>query len=120
MSSQAALDAFETKTKRDVSSTEETQPTLTAADWRVTTLACECGADITEWHPPAQARRLVRVYGVDGVVPACPGCQSSRNGIEEDVGTVSKAVAQKRDESSVEPLSEDEQLAVKTRPEVKP
>ena len=78
------------------------QERVDGAEWRVTALRCQCGADITEWHSRAEARRLVRMYGVDGRVLACPACQEPRNGIDEDLGTVPKAVSQRHEETTAE------------------
>lgn len=78
------------------------QERVDGAEWRVTGLECQCGADITEWHSRAEARRLVRMYGVDGRVLACPACQDPRNGIDEDLGTVPKAVSQSQREATAE------------------
>jgi hypothetical protein len=42
------------------------------------------------------------MYGVDGRVLACPACQEPRNGIDEDLGTVPKAVSQRHQETTAE------------------
>lgn len=86
-----------------------------AAEWSVTTMECECGADITEWHAPAQARRLVRIYGGDGTVPACPACQAPRSKVSDAIQSVPKAMAQLSEESSVERVSREERVREKIR-----
>ena len=104
-------------TLTDFASESDTQPAARRPNWRVDGPQCECGADLSNWHPPAAARRLVRVYGTDGRVPACPNCQTPRNGTDA-VASVPKAIAQMQPESSVDRLSPSEQLAVMLRPEV--
>ena len=113
MSSQAQLDAFDVPESEPETPVEQEPPT--AAQWTVTAMECECGADITEWHPAAQARRLVRIYGVDGCVPACPACQSPRSKVRDAVETVPKAVAQLSEESTVDRVSREDRLKKKIR-----
>lgn len=103
---------------RTPASERDTQPAARRPNWRVSGPQCECGARPLELHAPAAARRLVRVYGTDGRVPACPNCQGPRAGTDALAG-VPAAIAQLRPTASIERLSPDEQLAVMTRPEVK-
>jgi hypothetical protein len=77
---------------------------LTAASWDPDGVQCQCGADITEWHPPAQARRLARVYGTEPErVPACPACVDWGHGnTDQNVDSVAHAVNYMETEVSVE------------------
>lgn len=103
---------------RTPASERDAQPAARRSNWRVNGPQCECGASLSNWHAPAAARRLVRVYGTNGRVPACPNCQEPRAG-SDGLASVPKAIAQLRPTASIERLSPDEQLAVMTRPEVK-
>ena len=94
-----------------------TAPAERPAQRRAATPRCQCGADITEWHAPAEARRLLRLYGRGGEMLACPECiETGPHG--DDARGVARAVKHRETESSVETLAPAEQLAVMTRPEV--
>lgn len=89
------------------------QRRVTGAQWTLTALRCECGADITEWHTNTRARSLVRAYGgEDGRVPHCPACVSARSGEDGAIQTVPKAVRQSEGESTIERMEPERKLEV--------
>lgn len=94
---------------------EHSHGAVTAASWEPDGVQCQCGADITEWHPSAQARRLARAYGSEPErVPGCPSCVEwgSANHDKQNVESVAHAVKQMQATASVERHGEHE-LAIK-------
>lgn len=114
MSSETTLSEFMTETEPDIDSEPPAgKRGSTASQWSPTSLRCECGADITEWHTTARARSLVRAYGdASGRVPVCPACIQERNGVEDALATVPKAMANMTRESSIEEMDADRRLEV--------
>lgn len=83
-----------------VDNSDESRP-----QWDVSGVECECGADISEWHSRAEARRLARIYGTEGSsVPKCPSCVEWRNPANK-TDTVTHAVKHMQTSSSVEQQS---------------
>lgn len=90
---------------------ERTHDAVTAVSWEPDGVQCQCGADITEWHAPAQARRLARAYGDESEqVPACPNCVEwgSANHDKQNVKSVPHAIKAFKPTSSVERRSRRE------------
>jgi len=117
MSSETTLSEFVTQSEPDI---EEEPPAgqrgLTAADWTPTSLRCECGADITEWHTTARARALVRAYADgSGRVPACPECVRDRSGVSQSLSTVPKAIVHMDDQSTSDRMDAERRLEVMLR-----
>jgi len=73
-----------------------------APGWGESTIRCECGADISQWHTNAESRRLVRVYATEtGRVPACPECVEYPSG-DHSFDTIPHAIRAAEPTSSCE------------------
>jgi hypothetical protein len=114
MSTDSTLDDFLSVEQSEPSGERErSHAPLTAASWEPDGVQCQCGADITEWHAPAQARRLARAYGAEPErVPACPACVNWGHNTEQNVDSVAHAVSYMQTEVSVERYGRQE-LAIK-------
>jgi len=73
-----------------------------APAWPESTIRCECGADISQWHTNAESRRLKRVYATeDGRLPACPSCAEYPSG-DHSFDTIPHAIRAAEPSSSCE------------------
>ena len=88
---------------------KSTEPT-SAALWQPGGPRCQCGADIREWHTHARARTLLRYYGQEGRVVACPACVSMSDNSASEITSVTEAVAYREHESSVRVVDEEQRL----------
>jgi len=94
------------------SESEGEQP-LTGAHWEPQSPQCECGVPVEEWHAPAEARRMVRIYGdsSESTVPVCPACVGWSNcSHRQHEDTIPHAVKEFDGASSVEARPREELL----------
>lgn len=76
-----------------------TNEPVDARAWQPRGPRCQCGTPLSAFVAPAEARRLARIYGRDGVIPACPACTNPRSGeagCEDVTRAIKTATAQHR------------------------
>jgi hypothetical protein len=103
----------EESTETDASEEGGPEQPLTGAHWEPQTPQCECGVPLEEWHAPAEARRMVRIYGDqdEGTVPVCPACVDWSNCTHrQHEDTIPHAVKEYDGASSVEARPREELL----------
>jgi hypothetical protein len=102
----------------DAESESEGEQPLTGAHWEPQSPQCECGVPVEEWHAPAEARRMVRIYGdsAASTVPVCPACVDwTKCSHRQHEDTIPHAMKELNATSSVERRSQKELVLQEVR-----